>query len=362
MVGADLEPQSEIARQSISTNRERAQVEPLLLEKMMEPAFYPHPSPSIEPVQTLTGWLLFAGDFVYKVKKPIHFSFIDARTLAKRYRLCRDEVMVNRRLAPGVYLDIAGITAQSDCYEMVPNATLNKPGVREFAIVMKRLPRERILSQMVASQTIDVVEIQQLGQKLASFHLNCSIAKSKTWGSAAALSRLMEATVAGAGEFISDTVMRDRLALAARYLRGYVVSRQRLLDDRARNGRVREGNGDLRADSVCLMPQTLAIIGSVEYSEGLRYCDVASELASVVLDLEVAGRNDLSDALVQAYIVASDDAEIAELIPFYKCYRAVHRGQLEMLTSVQPEIPRERRMLARHYASQGFELAEHIAS
>jgi uncharacterized protein len=359
---ADVEPESEIVRRSISTNRERTQVEPLLLEKMMEPAFYPHPSPSVEPVQTLTGWLLFVGDFVYKVKKPVHFSFIDARTLAKRYRLCRDEVMVNRRLAPEVYLDITGITARSDCYEMVPNATLNRPGVREFAIVMNRLPRERILSQMVASQTVGVLEIQQLGQKLASFHLDCSVAKSKPWGSAAALSRLIGATVAGAGEFIADTVMRGRLAVAARYLRGYVVDHQRLFDDRARSGRVREGNGDLRADSVCLIPQALAIIGSVEYSKGLRYCDVASELASVMLDLEVAGRNDLSDALVQAYIVASDDAELAELIPFYKCYRAVRRGQLEMLTSLQTEMPRERRMLARHYASRWFELAEHIAS
>jgi len=337
-------------------------VEPLLLEKMMEPAFYPHPSQNVEPVQTLTAWLLFVGDFVYKIKKAVHFDFIDARTPARRYRLCRDEVLLNRRLAPEVYLGVAGIAAHSGSYEIVPNATLNKPGVREFAIVMNRLPRERILSHMVTSNTVSLADIQQLARKLASFHFNCSIEKSKIWGSAAALSGLIAATIAHAGEFIADTVMRGRLAGAGLYLQGYVTNHQLLLDNRVRNERVREGNGNLRADSVCLAPQALAIVGCVEYSEGLRYCDVASELASLMLDLEMARRHDLSEALVQAYIAASDDAELGELIPFYKCYQAVRRGQLEMLTSLQTEMPRERRMLARRNASQWFELAEHTAT
>jgi uncharacterized protein len=337
-------------------------VEPQLLERMMEPAFYPHPSQSVEPVQTLTAWLLFVGDFVYKVKKAVHFDFIDARTPARRYRLCRDEVMLNRRLAPAVYLGVVAITARPDGYEMVPNATLSKPGAREFAIAMHRLPSERILSQMVGSQTINLAEIEQLARELVSFHVNCATAKSRIWGSASALSRLMADTITDAGEFIADTVMRGRLAVAARFLRGYVINRQRLLDDRVRNGRVREGYGDLRANSVCLVPQALAIIGCVEYSEGLRYCDVASELAALMLDLEAAQRNDLSETLAQAYIAASNDAELNELLPFYKCYRAVRRGQLEILTSLQPEIPRERRMLARHYASRWFEMAEHTAA
>jgi len=328
----------------------------------MEPAFYAHPCESVEPVQTLTGWLLFAGDFVYKIKKPVHFSFIDVRTPAKRYRLCHDEVLLNRRLAPDVYLGVAGISARSASYNWVPDATNSEPHVREFAIVMHRLPGEQMLSQMVASQMISLAEIQRLAEKLAAFHFNCSIAKSKIWGSAPALSRLITATVAEAEALIADTVMRNRLAVAARCLRGYVISYQHLLDNRARNGRVRDGHGDLRANSICLLPQALKIIGCVEYSEGLRYCDVASELASVMLDLEMAERTDLADALMQEYIAASDDAELARLIPFYKCYRALRRGQFEMLISLQTEMPRERRMLARNYASGWFQLAEHIAA
>jgi aminoglycoside phosphotransferase family enzyme len=329
---------------------------------MMEPAFYDHPCQEVEPVQTLTGWLLFAGDLIYKIKKPVLFRFVDARTPAKRYRLCHDEVALNGRLAPGVYLGVVGIARRTGSFQLVPNPRLNQPGVREFAIVMHRLPSARMLSRMVANSEIAPADIQQLAEKLATFHLNCSTAKSKIRGSAAALSRLIAAVLADAQAVIADTVMREQLVVAARYLRGYVLRHHQLLDRRARNGRVREGHGDLRAESVWLVPEAPAVIGCVEFSEALRYCDVASDLAALVLDLERAGRNDLADTLVQRYIAASEDAELSDLLPFYKCYRAVRRGQREMLTSLQTEMPWEHRMLARQSGGQWLRLAQHIAA
>jgi aminoglycoside phosphotransferase family enzyme len=362
ITGSGIERGLNAIQQSISSGDSSAQMDSQLLQRMMEPAFYPHPCQSIESKQTLTAWLLFAGDFVYKVKKPVHFSFVDARTPAKCYQLCHDEVLLNRRLVPDIYLGVAGIIERSEGYVLVPNATFSEPHVHEFAIVMRRLPSERMLSQMIASGTIEVAEIKQLADKLATFHRNCSIAKSKTWGSAPALSRLIATTIADTERLIADTVMSERLAAATRYLRSYVINHQQLLTNRARNGRVRDGHGDLRADSICLTPPTLEIIGCAAYSEGLRYCDAASELASVMVDLERAERNDLADALVQAYIAATDDAELAELLSFYKCYRALRRGQMEMLISLQTEMPRERRMLARNYAGEWFQLAERAAA
>jgi len=333
-----------------------------LLEAMMEARFYPHPCHNVELVHTLTAWLLFAGDFVYKIKKPVYFNFIDGRTPARRYRLCHNEVIVNQRLAPKVYRGVMGIAERSDGFMLVPNATLSEPGMREFAVVMHRLPSERILTQMVASRTISPAEIQKLADTLAAFHRRAPITQSKIWSSALALVRLMATTVAEAEALSADTVTSNRLATAAKYLRSYVINHRQLLDRRARSGHVREVHGDLRADYVCLAPPATAIIGGIEYSESLRYCDVASELASLMLDLEMTERSDLVDALMQAYIAASDDVELASLIAFYKCYRAVRRGQLETLTSLQAELPRERRRLARHNARRWYELAESVAT
>jgi uncharacterized protein len=289
-------------------------------------------------------------------------SFIDGRTPARRYRLCHNEVIVNQRLAPTVYRGVVGIVERSKGYKLVTNATLSERGVREFAVVMQRLPGERMLSEMVASRTVGLAEIQELTTRLAVFHLGSSIAQSKIWGSALALVRLMATTVAEAEALSADTVTCNRLATATKYLRSYVINHRQLLDRRARSGRVREVHGDLRADYVCFAPQATAIIGGIEYSGSLRYCDAASELASLMLDLEITERNDLADALMQTYIAAGDDAELASLIPFYKCYRAVRRGQLETLTSLQTELPRERRLLARHSARRWYELAESVAT
>jgi aminoglycoside phosphotransferase family enzyme len=333
-----------------------------MLEKMMEPGFYPHPCQAIEAIQTLTSWLLFAGDFVYKIKKPVHFRFVDARTPARRYRLCRDEVQINQRHAPEVYVGVAGIVDRSGNFELVPKATFNGAGVCEFALVMNRLPSERMLSRMVANETITVTGIHQLAERLVTFHRGCSVSQAKMWGSAAALSRLIATTITEAGEFIADTVMRDRLARAGHYLRSFVINHPALFDKRARNGCVREAHGELTADSIFMMRDRPAIIGCLSNGDVWRYCDVSSELASVIIDFEMARRNDLSDALMQAYMAASNDYEIPDLISFYKCYRAARRGHLEILTSLQAEIERERRMLARHYAGEWFQMAERIAS
>ncbi len=328
----------------------------------MRAAFYPHQCRSVESLQTMTAWLLFAGELVYKVKKPVRLSFVDAGTPAQRYRLCQDEVLLNRRLAPEVYVGVAGIAQRGGGYVLVADALASQQNVREFAVVMHRLPRERMLDRMVAGGTISRAGIQELAEKLAGFHARGSIAKAKIWSSAPAIARLVRSNLAEAEELAADTVTRERLAAAGTYLRRYVITHQQSLDNRARDGRVRDGHGDLRCASVCFAPQALAIINCVEYSEGLRYGDAASELAALALDLEMAERPDLAEALVKAYVAASNDAELPELLRFYKCYRAVLRGKLEALTSLQAELPRERRMLARHHASRAFAVAASLAA
>jgi uncharacterized protein len=171
-----------------------------LIGAMMQEAFYPHPCVSLELSETLTAWLLFAGQFVYKVKKPVRFSFIDATTPAKRYRLCHDEVRLNRRLAPEVYVGVAGIAERRAGYVLVPDATVSQHNVRDFAVVMHRLPGERMLDRMVAGGTISLAEIQELANKLAGFHGSGSIARSKVWGCAPAVARLVCSGVAEAEE------------------------------------------------------------------------------------------------------------------------------------------------------------------
>jgi aminoglycoside phosphotransferase family enzyme len=331
--------------------------EPRLIQAMMREDFYPHPCATVELFHTMTSWLLFAGDFVYKIKKPVRFSFVDAGTPAKRFQLCQAEAQLNERLAPKVYVGVQGVSEKLGVHALLPDLRAAQRETREFAVVMHRLPRERMLDAMVASGRVSFDDVRVLARRVAAFHRTASIAKSKVWGSAQAVSSLVLGNLAEAEGLAADSVTRDRLAVAGKYLRRYLRAHRQSLDNRGRDGYVRDGHGDLRCDCVCFSCAGLVIIDCVEYSEKLRYADTASEIASLALDLEFAHRPDLSEELVRAYVAETEDTRLVELLPFYKCYRAVLRGRLEMLLSLQGELPTERRILARSAANKFFELA-----
>ncbi len=328
----------------------------------MRPQFYPHHCERVELQQTMMSWVLLAGEFVYKIKKPVRFPFLDAATAAKRYRLCADEVALNRRLAPDVYLGIKGIAEDHGVYCLVDDVDCKQSGVREFAVVMRRLPSERILNRMIADNAVSASDMREIAKKLVSFHANASIAKASIWGSARAISRFVVCNVAHAHQIAADSVTRELLATVAAYVRRYVVARRQSLDNRARDGHVREGHGDLRSKSVYFGPDDILILDCAEYSERMRYGDTASELASLAVDLELAERPELADALLEDYAAQTHDSEFLALLRFYKCHRAVLRGKLETLASLQLDLPAEQRVAARSNARRLFALAHSYVS
>ena len=313
-------------------------------------------------LQTKTAWVLLAGDFAYKIKKPVRFTFVDSSTRAKRYRLCRDEVRLNRRLAPELYDPVAGISEREATYELVPTAALRDTGVIDFAVVMRRLPRDLMLDQMLAARTAETAHLRAVAEKIARFHARASSAKAPLWGSALAVSRLVTSNLDETEERTADSISREQLAVVRDYSRRYIAANRDLLDRRVRDGRVREGHGDLRCDSICFAPEGLVIFDCVEYSQQLRYADAASEIATLATDLDLCGRPDLSAQLVEDYIAASNDKELPLLLPLYQCYRATLRGKLETLASFQPDLPIEQRVIARGTAGRCIRLAATYAT
>jgi uncharacterized protein len=328
---------------------------------MMRPEFYPHPCDRVELRQTMMSWLLFAGRFVYKIKKPLRSSIVDAGTPAKRYRLCQEEVLFNRRLAPAVYLGVSAVARSQRSYMLVVDPAAVKGGPPEFAVVMRRLPSEQMLERMLARNSVKVNDVEELARKLASFHTSASIAKSKVWGSAQAISRLVTGNLAEAQVNTADSVTRDQLAVAATYTRRFLISHNQTLDNRARDGHVLEGHGNLRCKSVCFAPDGPAILDCAASNEGLRYGDVASELASLAVDFDLLERSDLADALFKTYVAETNDQQLFDVLGFYKCYRAILRGKFETLVSLQADLPTEQRIAARTQARQLFALAGNYA-
>jgi aminoglycoside phosphotransferase family enzyme/predicted kinase len=333
---------------------------PALIAAMMRPDFYPEHPPSVELRQTHISWVLLAGDFVYKIKKPLSFSFVDYSTLARRRHFCEEEVRLNRRLSHGVYLGVVPIVTRDGGFAVGDDESHKAGRVAEYAVKMRRLPEYRMLDRLVAEHKADREMIRRLARRLAAFHADAAVEPSR--GGPAAVWKMFADNFEEIRRLPEGTIGADELGALERYCRAFIANHWALLGRRAAAGRFREGHGDLRCEHVCFADGGLEIIDCVEFNQRLRYGDVACDLAFLAMDLERLGAPALAHELVSAYAEASGgDDELPTLMPLYKCYRACVRGKVEALKAKEHDVPPGEREKAIALARRYFKLASQYA-
>ena len=333
---------------------------PVLVDAMLRPEFYPDSPERVELKQTHISYVFIAGDFVYKVKKPVHFPFLDCSKLADRLRYCREEVRLNARLSPRVYLGVFAILKQGDSFALGPAVDAEHPEAVEYAVKMRRLPEDRMLDVLLAAGKVDRDTIKAIAARIAQFHASATSNHAWIHGSAAAIWRGVVDDIAQNERFIGHTLRQFQFIAIDSFCRAFITAHWRPLNDRAHEGHVREGHGDLRAEHVCLLnteKSEIDVIDCVEFSERLRYADVASEIAFLAMDLDRLSAPGVADELIEDYAEIAGDEELAVFVPFYKCYRACVRGKVESLRSLEPEVEAPERERARRAASTYFALA-----
>jgi aminoglycoside phosphotransferase family enzyme/predicted kinase len=331
-----------------------------LVEAMLRPEMYPERPQKIELRQTHISYAFLAGDFVYKVKKPVHFSFLDASTLTHRYRLCLEEVRLNRRMAPDVYLDVVPIVWRDGRLKLA-EAGADDMAVEEYAVKMRRLDEDGMLDRMLSAGDVSIAQIRAVAARIAAFHAATGArgdgandaAKAWRYGSAAAVWRVVHGNLLEVEDDCAELVRRDEMKELERFVDRSVETLWGLLNQRALGGSVCEGHGDLRCEHVSLEDNRIRIIDCVEFSESLRYVDVASDVAFLAMDLDRLGADELSDEFVAAYRSASGDGGLARLLPFYKIHRALVRTKVAALTSHDSNVSAEGRSAAAK-AARGY--------
>src|SRR5262249_45432162 len=313
---------------------------------LADPAFYPDRLAGVEHLQTHISHVFLAGPYVYKLKKAVHFPFLDASTPARRAALCEDECRLNGRLAAPVYLGVRAITREAD-----GRLALDGTGSAvEHVVWMRRLPANRMLDRLVEDGMADAGMLGRLAVLLADFHASAPAGPSvAAHASPEALRRTWTDVLALATPLVGGPLPRAAHAILADFGRDFIARHSALLAIRQMAHRIREGHGDLRAEHVCLLdapvPATppvaplspgIYVIDCVEFSYALRCADVASEVAFLAMDLERLGRPDLAAAFVEAYTAASGDPELPMLLPFYCAYRPCVRGAVDGLRAPQP--------------------------
>jgi aminoglycoside phosphotransferase family enzyme/predicted kinase len=315
-------------------------------------------------VQTHISTVFLADEVVYKLKKPVRFSFLDYSTLALRQHYCQEEVRLNRRLAPTVYLGVVPVWQQADRYwvgEDRPAQQKPDAAVIDYMVKMRRLPGQQTLGALLAVGHITQENIQAVSQRLCSFHATASTDLAARYGTPEVIWQALADNFQESLPFSGQTINNKQFSAIKTFSQDFLDSNQPLFLDRIRTGRVREGHGDLRCDHVYFLDDGITIVDCIEFSPRLRTCDVASELAFLAMDLELHGAPDLATQLVQTYSAQTHDEELLNLLPFYQCYRAYVRGKVASLKSAEPEVPAHEQAQARVHAQQAFRLAARYA-
>ena len=321
---------------------------------MLRSEFYAHRPPTVELRQTHISYVLLAGDAVYKVKKPVRFAFLDFSTLERRRHFCREEVRLNRRLAADVYHGVAAICARGDGFAL---AGEDAADAVEYAVHMRRLPNDRMLTTLLERNAVDAALIDAIADKLAGFHAAADrgpeVARG---GDPEVLAQLMDDDFREVDVYHGDTIAAADDLTIRRFCHAFLRSHDALLRGRQAAGRIRDGHGDLHAEHICCT-DPLVIYDCIEFNPQFRHRDVAAEIAFLAMDLVFRGRPDLADHLVDRYGALAGDAELARLVPFYACHRAYIRGKVDSLKSSEAEVSAEERAAARQSAVAYFALA-----
>ncbi len=352
-----------------------AKTDERLVEALLSPSMYPRGGrPSVvELVQTHISYVFLAGDYVYKVKKPVDFGFLDFRTLEARRFYCIEELELNRRLAPDFYLEVVAVCEGADGgLELRTLEAVEPPGpaagsaaglVVEYAVKMRRLPEDRMLKHLLARGEAGSPEMEAVASTLAAFH-----ARAETGGEidrVGGVDCIVENNEENSRQtepYVGRTVRRTVHEFLHAYAADFVRRRLPLLERRVAEHRVRDCHGDVHLEHICLVGGRVVIFDCIEFNTRFRYSDVASEVAFLAMDLDYNGYTELARTFAEAYKRASGDAELALLLDFYKCYRAFVRAKVVGFRLDDPGIPPQEKEEAAASAARYFELALRYAA
>lgn len=293
---------------------------------MERPDFYPHPVSAVEKRETHISKVFLTGQFVYKIKKPVDLGFLDFTTLEKRRHFCYQEVILNRRLAPDVYLGVIPITQKKDRYVMAGDG----PAV-EYAVKMRQLSQGFSLLRLLRSGKFDASEIEHLSGKLVEFYRHAPLDPTKiSFGAWETVCANCEENFTQTEMFAGNLIDERMYQIVQGATLGFLHKHRDLFDARMAKGKIRDCHGDLRVGHI-YFDDGIKIIDCIEFNDRFRYSDVACDLAFLAMDLDFEGFSEIERQLLQSVAWQSKDDDVFVLIDFYKCYRAMVRVKVNCL-------------------------------
>lgn len=326
---------------------------PPLVQAMLDPSLYPHRPRQVDLLQTHISYLFLAGELVYKVKKPVNFGFLDFTTLEKRGFFCRQEVRLNKRFSPDVYLDVVPISFVNDSFVLG-----DETAVVEYAVKMRRINEEYMLYRLLKAGKVGPETMQRIGRHLASAYVAIpSDEKARAFGALGVISINIKENFEQTKRYIGGPVAKEAFASIERWSLSFMQARRALFEQRVAQGLIKDCHGDLHLQHIGVEGEHIYIIDCIEFNERFRFGDVASDVAFLSMDLDFNDYPQFGNIFVDAYTKASGDHTLSEILPFYKVYRAYVRAKVTSFLLDDSQLDEKTKAEGLRQAKQYYDLA-----
>lgn len=327
---AVITPSGHLASTAASS---RTGTEPLIAA-LRNPACYPHPAENVQVLETHISYVLLAGDFAYKIKKPVHLGFVDFTALAARRFYCDEELRLNRRTAPQLYESVVPITGT------VPNVHMGGAGpVIEYAVRMRRFDQGDLLGRRALERFVQPQQIDALAAIVARFHGEAPRAEEhSTFGEPEAVVTSTLENFSEIAELERSPDVREVLHQLHEWTRTQHQLLYSLLARRKAEGFVRECHGDLHLGNIVLVEGQPTLFDALEFNERLRWTDVMSDVAFTTMDLLHHDLPRMAARFLNRYLEATGDYGALPLLRYYMVYRALVRAKVAGVRASQKGV------------------------
>ncbi|MCS5691792.1 AAA family ATPase [Cyanobium sp. FGCU-6] len=326
-----------------------------LIARLLRPGAYDHPVGAIRLIETHISWVLLTGSFAYKVKKPVNFGFVDFHSLELRHQACLEEVRLNRRLAPALYLDVVAIEGPPERARVRGAGAAGAAAPIEWAVQMAEFDQGDLLPAVLERGGLDPEAFEVLAERLALFHGQAAVAGAASpWGSAAAV---REPALANLAALESCGVAAEPLNALRSWSERSAAELAPVFERRRAEGRIRECHGDLHLGNMAWLQGRITVFDGIEFSAALRWIDGISDMAFLAMDLERRRRPDLAARVLNRWLECSGDYTGMATWHWYFTYRALVRAKVAALRLAQADLMPEEHELQEESLTAYLELA-----
>ncbi len=298
-----------------------------LIQALQNKALFDHPVEQFELVETHISWVILTGPYAYKIKKPSNFGFLDFSTLEKRHHFCREELRLNRRLAPDLYVDIVPITGNASAPILGGN---DEPF--EYAVRMVQFDQRQLLDRVLARGELETRHINEIADLVADFHQQVDTATDDTrYSEPKQVIEPIQYNFEHIRPLLEDPTDLQQLGHLEAWARDTHALLETSLVERKRQGFIRECHGDLHLGNIALIDGKVTLFDCIEFNDEYRWIDVFSEVAGFIMDLEARGQQGFANTFLNAYLERTGDYAGLKLLDFYKAYRAMVRAKVTLL-------------------------------